>query len=227
MELIASSDHSLLVRFGSSIDTAAHAQTLALFRALNGLHDPRIRNLHPAYASLQVDFDPLACQHAEMEELVSGLASRPVTKGSAAGRTHEIPVCYEPEFGEDLEDVCKHTGLSRAELIAAHTAPEYIVYFLGFSPGFAYLGGLPAILAVPRLPTPRRSVPVGSVAIGGEQTGVYPIASPGGWRLIGRTPVPLFRPDNREHPMLFEPGDALRFVNIDRARYEELLHAKF
>ena len=226
MDLIASSDRSLLVRFGTSIDNAAHARTLALFRALNQLLDPRIRNLHPAYASLQIDFDPLSCHRAEIEALVRNMASQPLAENCSPGRTHEIPVCYDPELGEDLKEVCMHTSLSRAELIAAHTAPPYVVYFLGFSPGFAYLGGLSANLAVPRLATPRRTVPAGSVAIGGEQTGVYPVASPGGWRLIGRTPVPLFRPDNREHPMLLEPGDILRFVSIDRVQYEESLNAK-
>jgi KipI family sensor histidine kinase inhibitor len=226
MKLIASSDRSLLVRFGASIDPATHARTLALFRALQQLHDSRIRNMHPAYASLQIDFDPLSCHCAEIEELVRKLANQPASESVAQGRSLELPVCYDPELGEDLEEVCKHTGLSRAELIAAHTAPEYIVYFLGFSPGFAYLGGLPPDLAVPRLPTPRRTVPAGSVAIGGEQTGVYPLTSPGGWRLIGRTPTRLFCQEDREHPMLLEPGDTIRFVSIDRARYEELVDAK-
>lgn len=226
MDLIASSDSSLLVRFGIAINAAAHARTLALFRGLSKLRDARIRNLHPAYASLLIDFDPLACDIAQMQAIVRQLAEQLAPEEQASSRTHEIPVCYDPELAEDLDEVCQITGLSVQQLIEAHTAPEYIVYFLGFSPGFSYLGGLPAKLACPRLATPRRKVPPGSVAIGGEQTGIYPVTSPGGWRLIGRTPVAMFRPDNREHPMLCEPGDTLRFVSIDRARYEELLHEK-
>lgn len=226
MELIACGDSALLVRLGTRIDPAIHRNTLALFRALLNLRDPRIRNLHPAYASLLIDFDPHACDIAQIQELVHKLVGQLKDKGTVSAKTYEIPVCYDPALGEDLAEVCQLTRLSTEELIAAHTAPEYIVYFLGFSPGFAYLGGLPSNLAVPRLATPRRKVPAGSVAIGGEQTGIYPVDSPGGWRLIGRTPASLFCPDNRERPMLFEPGDSLRFVSVDRARYEELLHAK-
>lgn len=226
MQLISCGDSSLLVRLGTCIDPAIHRRTLVLFRALLKLRDPRIRNLHPAYASLLIDFDPLTSDAAEMQKLVCQLADHKSEEDSVSARTHEIPVCYDADLGEDLAEVCQLTGLAVQDLIAAHTAPEYIVYFLGFSPGFAYLGGLPSNLACPRLTTPRRSVPAGSVAIGGEQTGIYPVASPGGWRLIGRTPVRLFHSDNREHPVLFEPGDSLRFVSIDRARYEELLNAK-
>ena len=128
-----------------------------------------------------------------------------------APRLVEIPVRYGREFGPDLEDVARHTGLTPERVIEMHSEAEYLVYFLGFAPGFSYLGGLPPELATPRLPAPRKRVPAGSVAIGGNQTGVYPIASPGGWRIIGHTNTKLFDPDAAE-PVLLRMGDRLRFT---------------
>lgn len=219
MELIPSSDASLLVRYGRAIDRATHRRTLALFRALAARRDPRVTNLHPAYASLLIDFDPLALDHAELGTLIEGLETgEPAHENPPP--VHEIPVCYDLEFGPDLMEVCDLTGLTAEQLIAAHTAPEYVVYFLGFSPGFAYLGGLPPELAVPRLASPRKVVPAGSVAIGGTQTGVYPLASPGGWRIIGRTPLALFFPENTLHPTLLQPGDCVRFVRLHRRQFD-------
>src|SRR5262249_55828790 len=132
-------------------------------------------------------------------------------------RTIDIPVCYGGECGPDLEDVARHTGLAPAEVIARHSAVTYLVYFLGFSPGFPYLGGLAPELATPRLSAPRKRVPAGSVAIGGRQTGVYPVESPGGWRIIGRTDLRLFDP-NAEPPALLRTGDSVRFVSVNARR---------
>jgi KipI family sensor histidine kinase inhibitor len=220
MEFIANSDASLLVRFGRTIDSAVHRRTLALFRALAARRDPRVTNLHPAYASLLIDFDPLALSHAELEALIEGLDVGE-SPDESPPLVHDLPVCYDAELAIDLMDVCAFTGFTPEQLIAAHTAPEYLVYFLGFSPGFAYLGGLPPDLVVPRLASPRKVVPAGSVAIGGAQTGVYPVESPGGWRIIGRTPVPLFFPENTVRPTLFQPGDRVRFTLLSRQQFEE------
>jgi len=126
-------------------------------------------------------------------------------------RTVKIPVSYGGQDGPDLEDVARHCGLSAARVIDLHTAPLYLVYFLGFSPGFPYLGGLPGELATPRLATPRKRVPAGSVAIGGSQTGIYPMESPGGWRIIGRTSMLLFNAE-AEPPALLRAGDCVRFL---------------
>ncbi len=221
MEQIPCSDSSLLVRFGETIDPVQHRQVLALLRALAERREPGIVNLHPAYASLLIEFDPLRIGVEEISALLAG-----VDLGTAPDETtcrrHEIPVCYDPELGPDLADVSDLTGLSGEEIVALHTAPEYLIYFLGFSPGFAYLGGLPAALIVPRLASPRKLVPAGSVAIGGEQTGIYPKNSPGGWRIIGRTPARLFTPSDEQHPTLFQPGDRVRFSSISRSRFEEI-----
>lgn len=135
------------------------------------------------------------------------------------GRFVEIPVCYDGEFGPDLADVARHTGLSVEEVIARHSAVEYRVHCLGFAPGFPYLGGLPPELATPRRATPRQGVPAGSVAIGGAQTGIYPQSSPGGWNVIGRTPLRLFDAD-REPPALLKAGDRVRFRPITRGEFE-------
>jgi len=130
---------------------------------------------------------------------------------AASGRTVEIPVVYGGEDGPDLDAVARHTGLSREEVIARHSGGDYVVYFLGFLPGFAYMGGLAPELATPRHTTPRLSIPAGSVGIGGEQTGIYPMVSPGGWQLLGRTSLPLFDPAQTP-PTLLQPGDHVRFV---------------
>ncbi|MGC4245060.1 MAG: 5-oxoprolinase subunit PxpB, partial [Herbaspirillum sp.] len=130
---------------------------------------------------------------------------------ASEGRTVEIPVVYGGSAGPDLDNVARHTGLSTSEVIERHSQAEYVVYFLGFLPGFAYMGGLDASLATPRHTTPRVSIPAGSVGIGGEQTGIYPMASPGGWQLIGRTGLQLFDP-SQQPPTLLRPGDRVRFT---------------
>jgi len=221
MDLIQSSDSSLLVRFGDTVDPVQHRQVLALFRALASRREPGIVNLHPAYASLLIEFDPLRLDVQQVSALVSGV-DMGAASGDPPGITHEIPVCYDAELGPDLADVSDLTGLATEEIVKLHTGPEYPIYFLGFSPGFAYLGGLSPALAVPRLASPRKLVPAGSVAIGGEQTGIYPTNSPGGWRIIGRTPVRLFKPSDASRPTLFQPGDRVRFRSISRSRFEEI-----
>lgn len=131
----------------------------------------------------------------------------------------EIPVCYGGELGPDLPEVAAAHGLSEEEVVEIHASADYLVYMLGFAPGFAYLGGLPKRIATPRRRTPRLSIPAGTVGIAGDQTGVYPIATPGGWQLIGRTPDPLFLPDAMP-PALLRAGDIVRFRPISRAEFD-------
>jgi KipI family sensor histidine kinase inhibitor len=204
------SDRSLLVEFGDAISLETHRQVFHLTRALEGIRG--ILNLHPAYASVLVEFEPRLCDHEQIATRIREAGARQ-TASSQAGeiRLVEIPVRYGGEYGPDLPDVARHTGLSPERVIELHSGAEYLVYFLGFAPGFAYLGGLPPELATPRLPAPRKRVPAGSVAIGGNQTGVYPIVSPGGWRIIGHTQAKLFDPSAAE-PVLLRMGDRLRFV---------------
>ena len=219
MKIVPASDSSLLVVFGDTISAALHRQVMALFHALQAKRDPSIRNLHPGYASLLIDFDPLRVTHDELTALVQRLES--AGTASTGDSVVVIPVCYHSEFGPDLADVAAHAGLSVEEVIRLHTSPTYLVYFLGFTPGFAYLGGLPEPLHTARLATPRISVAAGSVGIAGSQTGIYPVDSPGGWRLIGRTPLRMFDSE-ASTPARLQPGDRMSFVPIERETFETL-----
>jgi len=211
VEIRPASDRSLLVCFGSEISLEAHRQVLRLVRALE-CRAAGILNFHPAYASVLIDFDPLRHTHEEVSAWVAEALSSGAAGFNPESRTVEIPVRYGGEFGPDLADVARHTGLSVERVVELHTATSYLVYFLGFAPGFPYLGGLPAELATPRLAAPRKRVPAGSVAIGGSQAGVYPLESPGGWRIIGHTELRLFDTD-ADPPALLRAGDTVRFVS--------------
>jgi inhibitor of KinA len=183
-----------------------------------------VRNLHPAYCSLLVKFDPLRLRYEEVEAKLCGYLQRIDAVQLPKPREVEIPVCYGGEFGPDLSDVAALRGMSAEQVIELHTSATYLVYFLGFVPGFAYLGELPQALVTPRLAAPRRKVPAGSVGIAGTQTGVYPFETPGGWRLLGRTPVAMFRTD-RDGLSLLSIGDHVRFVPISHERFAELQRA--
>src|SRR5271167_2427845 len=221
MKIIPASDSSLLVVFGNAISPELHERVIALFRALQARHDPRIRNLHPGYASLLIDFDPLRLTHNELTSLVQQLASGCDAAVERRASLVTIPVCYDINFGPDLLDVAQHAGIPVEEVVRLHSSPTYLVYFLGFSPGFVYLGGLPEVLHTPRLATPRPSIAGGSVGIAGSQTGIYPVDSPGGWKLIGRTPLKMFDPEAAP-PTRLQPGDSMKFSPIDRATFEDM-----
>jgi KipI family sensor histidine kinase inhibitor len=215
------SDQSLLVYFGQEITLDAHQQVRKLLRLLQLEPVAGIRNLHPAYCSLLVKFDLLKLQHDKLEAILRQYLDRLEEVKLPEPRQVEIPVCYGGEFGPDLADVSAIHEMTLAQAIELHASAEYLVYFFGFVPGFAYLGGLPEELATPRLATPRRMVPQGSVGIAGHQTGVYPFATPGGWRLLGRTPVAMFRSD-RDGLSLLSIGDRVRFAPITAERFATL-----
>jgi inhibitor of KinA len=221
MKIIPASDSSLMVVFGDAISPETENRVLGLFRGLQARKDPRIRNLHPAYTSLLIDFDPLRMGHEEVRAVVWSLTQGAISAEEGADDIVEIPVCYGGEFGPDLSDVASHTSLSSEEAVRLHSGAMYRVCFLGFTAGFAYLGGMPEALHTPRLATPRRAVAPGSVGIAGGQTGIYPAETPGGWRLIGRTPLPMFDPAALP-PTRLQAGDRVRFVAIDRDAYKRL-----
>ena len=210
----AASDRALLVSFGEEATAEAAASVARLTRSLEGLRG--ILNLHPAYVSVLVEFDPRLRTHAEIEAQVRGTDDR-FSSSVLPGRTIEIPVHYGGDFGPDLAGVARRAGLSPERAIELHSSAPYLVHFLGFSPGFPYLGGLPPELATPRLDVPRKLAPAGSVAIGGSHAGIYPIDSPGGWRIIGRTPLRLFDADAAP-PALLAMGDHVRFIPIPEGR---------
>jgi KipI family sensor histidine kinase inhibitor len=208
MTIRPASDRSLHVAFGDRISTEAYAAVVRLMHGLAGVR--QVQNLHPAYASVLIDFDPRRYTHDQIEALVLACLEGPAPPAPEP-REIQIGVEFGGEGGPDLVDVARHTGLSEADVVERFTDAIYEVYFVGFSTCFPYLGGLPAELATPRLSAPRKHVPAGSVAIGGPQAGVYPLASPGGWRLIGRTRLQLFDLQS-EPPPLLRMGDRVRFV---------------
>jgi len=231
------SDESLLVYFDSAnqkgrasarplhglapqnqITIQANEKVRKLLRLLQLEPVAAVRNLHPAYCSLLLKFDALRMRHEELEAILRGYLERLEKVKLPEPRLVEIPVCYGGEYGPDLAEVSALHGMAASQVIELHASVEYLVYFLGFVPGFAYLGELPDALVTPRLAAPRRRVPAGSVGIAGNQTGVYPFATPGGWRLLGRTPVEIFRAD-REELSLLSIGDRVRFTPISSERF--------
>jgi KipI family sensor histidine kinase inhibitor len=229
------SDQSLLVYFDqrkskrraearplqSQITREANENVRRLLRLLELEPVAGVRNLHPAYCSLLIKFDALRMEHGELQATLRRYLERLDEVRLPEPRHVEIPVCYGGEFGLDLAEVCKLSRVTEAQAVGLHSSVEYLVYFLGFVPGFAYLGELPKGLVTPRLAAPRKRVPAGSVGIAGNQTGVYPFATPGGWRLIGRTPLKMFRAENNGLSLL-SIGDRVRFMPISRERFAVL-----
>lgn len=217
-------DSALDIRFEEPPSEALSRYIIVLAQEIRRRDFPGIADLVPAYQCLTVAFDPLIANAEELPEQLETLVEK--TLGQPPGldrkpRLVRLPVCYDTDFATDMQDVCEHTGLSVEEVIERHCAPRYLAHMLGFTPGFLYLGGLDEKLHCPRKASPALRVAAGSVGIGGSQTGIYPQATPGGWQVIGRTPVKLFRPES-EAPFIAEPLDRIQFVCIDRDTFERL-----
>ena len=208
----------MLVYLGEEIGAVAHARVVRLLRLLQREPIKWLRNIQPAYCSVLITFDAAAVDHAEVQETISRLEKRAKITPAAKPRLVEVPVCYGGEFGPDMEDVAQQRGLTAEKVVELHIARTYHAYFLGFAPGFAYLGDVAEEIATPRLETPRKEVAAGSGGIAGQQTAIYPFATPGGWRLIGRTPLEIFRKD-REPMGLISIGDQVKFRPITRAEF--------
>lgn len=219
MQFRAASDQAMLVYLGEEIGPAAHVRVVRLLRLLQTEPPPWVTNLQPAYCSLQVAFDAGRVDHAQVESALREYELRAEDAALPTTRRLEIPVCYGGEFGPDLAEVAAIHSRTPGHVVEIHASQIYRAYFLGFAPGFAYLGDLPEEIATPRLDAPRKKVAAGSVAIAGKQTGLYPFAMPGGWRLIGRTPLRMFRPER--NPMeLIGVGDEVRFFPITQEEFD-------
>lgn len=207
-------DSSLLIILGEQISLSLNRQVHALAHGLRARSIPGLEECVPGYATLRVDYDPLECSVQDLLNHIQEVRQALPEDNAMPAREVVIPVHYGGEDGPDLHFVAQHTGLTEEEVVRRHTAGKYPVFLMGFLPGFPYLGGMDERLAVPRLETPRQRVPAGSVGIAGKQTGVYPLESPGGWRIIGRTYLTLFDV-NREPPFLLQPGDVVCFVAVE------------
>lgn len=213
-------DQAVTVEWGSTIDEHINRQVHAFARKVEELSHPAITEVVPTYRSATVHYRPEVLSYEELKQLLLSLTQGGIEETKELPVV-EIPVCYGGEYGPDLEEVAQHCSLTPEEVIARHTAPTYRIYMLGFTPGFPYLGGMDPSIAAPRRKEPRIHIPAGSVGIAGEQTGVYPIVSPGGWQLIGRTPLRLFDPQ-REQPILLSAGAGIRFVPIDEETFRKM-----
>lgn len=221
VKILPSGDSAVLIQLGSVISPQVNAAVHALDAGIKSANINGIVETVPAFASLLVLYDPVVIGYEEISGTLRAICENPTSVSERKSFLYTIPVCYGDEFGEDLEDVAAHAGMSADEVVRCHSERTYLIYMLGFLPGFPYLGGLDPAIVCPRLASPRQKIEAGSVGIGGEQTGVYPLASPGGWRLIGRTPVKLYDP-NRAEPIFYSPGDSVKFSPIDRREYDRI-----
>lgn len=224
------------VYFGDKIDPDILRVVRTVGEALQAHPLPGVKEVEGAYTGIALFYDPLPLQHLPVtnedkneahgfqvvKEHIEKIITSLTFGAEDAARLVRIPVCYGSEYGPDLEYVAQYHKMSPEEVIKYHTSGQYLVYMIGFAPGFPYVGGLPPEIATPRRDTPRTAIPKGSVGIAGSQTGAYPLETPGGWQLIGRTPIPLFNPKDEEHPSVLQAGDNLEFYAITPEEFNSI-----
>ena len=223
-------ENAISIEFGKKINMESHEKVMTLLHVLQHQPIPWIKDIIPAYTTLTIVFDammvyklgPTASIHSTVQEKLKQLLELCNSKIEAPSRKIEIPVCYDQSFALDMEDMALHKNLSINEIIDLHVSKTYRVYLIGFLPGFPYMAAVDEKLTTPRLSSPRSNVPAGSVGIAGEQTGIYPLDSPGGWNIIGRTPLQLFDA-SKENPVFLQSGDEVSFKRIGM---DEFLHYK-
>jgi KipI family sensor histidine kinase inhibitor len=204
-------DQALVVELGDAISPEINRRVHNLMLAIEDQEIAGVTDLVPTYRSLLVQYDPMQISYPELQGSIAEIEKSIGERSPKKPIVVYIPTLYSGEYAPDLAFVAEHAGLTPEDVVSVHSGADYLVYMLGFTPGFPYLGGLSEALATPRLSTPRMETPAGSVGIAESQTGIYPVASPGGWRIIGRTPLRLFDPE-REPPSLLAAGDHVRFV---------------
>jgi inhibitor of KinA len=223
--IVPAGDSTLLVQFENRIDPVVNARAISLARAIERAAIPGVRDIVPTYRSVAVFFEPLRTNVDGLMREIGREARRLADVAADPATPIRVPVCYEGDCGPDLPDVARFASMSPDEVVAVHSAATYRVFLLGFLPGFAYMGVVDDRIAAPRHSSPRVRVPRGSVGIAGRQTGIYPSDAPGGWQLIGRTPIQPFN-ITRPSPFLFKAGDYVQFVSVDRAEFERLVRLK-
>jgi len=212
----------MVVEVGDEIREEINQRVRTLMQICKDAHIEGLQEMVPTYRSLLIYYDPAVVTFSALKEKILGLLESTSEEDLPPPRLVHIPTLYGGEMGPDLEDVAEYNNLPVKEVIRIHTSTNYLVYMLGFTPGFCYLGGMSKKIAMPRLENPRVKIPAGSVAIAGTQTGIYPVDSPGGWRLIGRTPMKIYDPYAQE-PILLRAGDYLKFDSISGEEYQDIL----
>ncbi|MFA6709496.1 MAG: 5-oxoprolinase subunit PxpB [Fusobacterium sp.] len=222
MKFLKAGDSALVIELGNEISPVINFKLKKITEFLDNLNKQGIKDLLPTYRSIIVYYNPLLVSFDEIKNIVEENCNFENEKTDEIEKEIvEIPVLYGGEYGPDLENIATHNNITTEEVIKIHTSGEYLVYMLGFTPGFPYLGGMSKKIATPRLKEPRTKIPAGSVGIAGEQTGVYPIESPGGWQLLGRSPLNFFNP-NSDKPFLLKAGQYIKFVSITKEEYLKL-----
>ena len=211
-------DRGLLVEYGDAIDPEINRKVRIMSMALDRDTPQGVLEVIPTYRSILIQYDPSLSEPTALEKALAGLEDRLDEISIPEAETVEIPVCYGGPYGPDLDFVAQANNMTPEKVIEIHTSTAYQIYMIGFTPGFPFLGGMDERIATPRLESPRTAVPAGSVGIANNQTGMYPVTSPGGWRLIGRTPLKLFNPD-KENPFLYQAGDLIKYKPISEKEY--------
>lgn len=223
-KILIEGDSSVLIVFGDTISTDTNQRIVSTVQLIREQRIEGIVDMIPAFVSLLINYNPLVISYDALRTRLEQILKMETKAAETVKRVFEIPVCYGGEYGPDLQNIADHAGLSTEEVIDIHTSRDYLIYMLGFLPGFCYLGGLDERIHTPRLDSPRIRIPAGSVGIGGSQTGIYPMDSPGGWQLMGMTPVKTYDPE-REVPILVQAGEYIRFVRIDEKEFREISQA--
>ena len=220
-KILTVGDSSVLIEFGKEISPAINARIATMVKLLKVQQIEGIIDMIPSFCALLINYDSRVISYSKLKKRLENVLKLDAESESVATRVFEIPVCYGGKYGPDMTNLEEHSGLSEKEIIQIHSGSDYLIYMLGFLPGFPYLGGLDERIHIPRLASPRIKIPAGSVGIGGAQTGIYPLDSPGGWQLLGQTPVKTYDPE-RETPILFEAGDYIRFVPVSEKEFLEI-----
>ncbi|WP_277250857.1 5-oxoprolinase subunit PxpB [Peptoniphilus vaginalis] len=221
IKFLTAGDSAIVMEFGDTIEKEINARIAAVVESLKTKSIDGILDILPTYRSILINYDPVKISYGELLDTLKGLSKADSGEQSDEVRLIEIPTLYGGEYGPDIDFVAENAKLSKEEVIKIHSGTDYLVYMMGFMPGFTYLGGLDERIATPRLKSPRLKIEPGSVGIAANQTGMYPLESPGGWQLIGRTPLKLFD-DTKEPPVFIQAGDYIRYVSVNQEEYDRI-----